>query len=89
MLTVLQRNLDCYKFTDFHEGCAYWTSVVMHHFAQAGWIGGDMTAIIDEAIQYYYPDCRGLTTRVSKFSPGFDGVIKGTFFGASSSTSTP
>ncbi len=80
----LQNHLDCYKFTDHHEGCAYWVSAALKKFADVRWIGKEMSERVDAAIQFYYPDSRricGGPCAVSKYTPGFDGVVKGSFFG--------
>ncbi|KAF9004968.1 hypothetical protein BDZ89DRAFT_1145360 [Hymenopellis radicata] len=80
---MMQNHLDCYKFTDHHEGCAYWVSSVLKRFADMRWIRKEMSEGVDAAIQLYYPDRRGKyggARAVSKYAPGFDGVVKGSFF---------
>ncbi|KAF9042742.1 hypothetical protein BDZ89DRAFT_1156048 [Hymenopellis radicata] len=74
---MMVEHLDCYRFTDHHEGCAYWTFCVIQRFAELGWLPTEATQETWNAIQYYYP-AHGVS--VSKYGPGFEGLIRGIFF---------
>ncbi|KAK0231449.1 hypothetical protein IW262DRAFT_1344153 [Armillaria fumosa] len=80
---MIQGHLDCYRFTDNHEGCTYWTSVVVRRFTEQGWLPAQLSQELDTAIQFYYPDHLSNNT-VSQPAPiskaHFEGLIKGTFF---------
>lgn len=78
-----QEHLDCHKFADNHEGCACWTSVVVRRFTEQGWVPAQLSQGLDWAIQFYYPDYPTDQPQPALIPKAhFEGLIKGTFFGA-------